>query len=115
MENKINFNGYFLTRYENKALKYIYKNGKIDKNDISKNMQKTLLDYNLIEFNTQNNLRKSDGSPIYDGTISTTDLYIRYRKYLRTTFFERKLPVIISLLALLIAILSAYFTYLQVK
>lgn len=69
----------------------------------------------LINFICYNNSENVDAfnAPMPDGTVSITNLYLRYKKHLRNSFIEKKLPIIISAIALVVSIASASFTYLQ--
>lgn len=96
----IDFDDIILTNSEIKALKRIHKAHKLDYSLIDKETLYSLMNYNLISYNY---LQDTDciGSSIQDGTVSTNKNYELYRKYLMNKFVETKLPIIISLIALI--------------
>ena len=70
-----------------------------------------LISYGLIEQNYLSEVN-SIGAPIPEGTYSLTDFALRYRLYRKERYFEGKLPVIISIIALIGAYRNEIFSFL---
>ena len=96
----IDFDDIILTNSEIKALKRIHKAHKLNYSLIDEKVLYSLMEYELISYNYLND-RDSIGCQIRDGTVSTNRNYEIYKKYSFNKFVETKLPIIISLIALI--------------
>ena len=94
------FNEIILTRREFKTLKYIAKHKRVKEEEIDSKISDTLFKYHLITYNHTRH-KNELGERVLDGTISVTDEYVRYKKFKRNNFIDSKIPIIISVIALL--------------
>ena len=101
-----------LTKHELKILKMIHKNKYVNKDEIDYQTLQTLFKYRFIDNNYDHKSINEFGEPTFD-YVSTTSEYLRYKKFLRNNFIERKFPIIISTLALIVSFVALYFSYLQ--
>jgi hypothetical protein len=106
------FKEIILTRKERKALKYIAKHSHVNVSNFDTDIIYELASYKLIAFDYSDK-KNSLGERIRYDTVSITENYLRYKKFLRNSFIERKLPIIISIIALIISFVALYFSYLQ--
>lgn len=97
---KIDYMDATLTKSEKKLLKRIASSKEVAINDLDANDLHTLLQLKLIKVNYANDL-DSIGNFISLNTVSISQEYERYKAVKRTLFIERKLPIIISIIALL--------------
>ena len=97
---KIDYIAVTLTKSEKKLLKRIASSKEVAINDLDANDLHTLLQLKLIKENYTNEL-DSIGNFISLNTVSIAKDYERYKSVKRTLFIERKLPIIISIIALL--------------
>ena len=63
---------------------------------------KILIDFDIVA----NDVEDSNGYSTLTGTVHISDGYYRWREYRRDYFFTSKLPVIISIIALVISAIS---------
>lgn len=106
------FGNAILTKDEIKALKQISKHKKLSIDVLDQEVLNSLFAYGLIALNYTGK-KNSIGEYISDDTVSVTNEYRRYKKTVRNNFIERKLPIIISIIALIFSAISLYFSYLE--
>ena len=96
-----------LTEHEIKTLKMIHKKKCVNKDDIDFDTLHSLLGYNFIDYNYAHKTINKLGEPSFE-YVSTTSEYLRYKKFLRNNFIERKFPIVISIVALIVSIIALF-------
>ena len=97
-----------LTKQEVKTLRYIAKHKRIKTTEIDETILYSLLGYHLISRNYSGHHINEIGENIDDGTVSVTDNYLRFKKLSKNNFIERKIPIILSTIALIVSIISLF-------
>ena len=93
-----------LTKAEKRLLRKIYKSKKYPKEQAPSSELYNLLRFELVDYNHLPT-PKLGVFPI-DGTVSVTANYERYKKINLSKFIERKIPVILSVIAIIISIIA---------
>lgn len=94
----INYEDVTLSKKEKQTLRTIYKNGGVDINQLDYDEMVVLLELKLIEYDYRT-------THCY---LVTTPNYERYLCSKRNRFLEKKFPIIISVIALIVSI-AAFF------
>ena len=106
------FSNIILTSDEEKTLKLTAKRKRLSTSKINQDVLHSLINYGFVKYQYSGKVN-SIGESIHDNVILVTDLYWRYRKYQRNAFIEKKVPIIISILALIISSVALYFSYIS--
>lgn len=93
-----------LTKAEKRLLRKIYKSKKYPKEQAPSSELYNLLRFELVDYNHLPT-PKLGVFPI-DGTVSVTANYERYKKINLSKFIERKILVILSVIAIIISIIA---------
>ena len=93
-----------LTKNEKRLLKRIYKSGRFLKSKAPKNELLNLYKFELI--NDNHSSTPVLGRFPIDGTVSVTSNYKRYKKRSFSNFIERKVPIILSIIAIIISVFA---------
>ncbi|WP_279000601.1 hypothetical protein [Thomasclavelia cocleata] len=102
---KNQFDDVILMKEELQLLKKIHKNPHFNINDIPFDKYRLFLSYGFIERDYSGKIDYR-GQNIFDNTVCTTANYKRFLKNRKNNFIERKFPIIISCIALVISIIA---------
>lgn len=97
---KNQFDDIYFTNEEKRIIRALKKNQRINSSVFDFTILNNLIIMGFVSYNHLTE-RGPAGAFIPDGTVSLTDHYKRYRKFKIKTFIDHRIPIIISVIALL--------------